>query len=135
MDERKSILRLAKRLRRFISPTQAALVMELTNLRIRARKKFSLADEMFFTQRSLEQASGERLSDYKARRFGQCQNVVDLCCGIGGDAISIARTTTVTGIDKNEVLAFYGQRNLQLHQSNNSRVISGEFETTDLPAV
>ena len=44
-----SPLKIAKNLRSSTSLTRAALVMEQAQLRIRAKQKFPLAEEMFFT--------------------------------------------------------------------------------------
>ena len=83
-------LKTAKLLRKSLPPARAAIVMEQAQLRIRARKKFELADQMFFTGRSLEQSTSQRISRYKAQRFSHCDSVIDICCGIGGDLISLA---------------------------------------------
>jgi len=64
-----SPLKIAKNLRSSTSHIRAALVMEQAQLRIRARQKFPLADEMFFTKRGLEQSSGMNLSHFKAKQF------------------------------------------------------------------
>ena len=82
-------VRLIKALRQQTSVNRAALLLEQAQLRIRGRQKFSLADQMFFTRRGLEQATGEPLAQYKARRFSQMKSVADICCGIGGDLMGL----------------------------------------------
>ena len=42
-------VRIAKSLRKKFSPNRSALIMEQAQLRIRARTKFKLANEMYFT--------------------------------------------------------------------------------------
>ncbi len=84
-------VRIAKRLRKQISPERSALAMEQAQLRIRAKKKFSCPENMFFTRRGLEQASGKLIAQYKAMRFSGLENVADICCGIGGDLIGLGK--------------------------------------------
>jgi len=84
-------LRVAKKLRKHISPERSALVMEQAKLRIRAKKKFTHPENMFFTRRGLEQSSGKLIAQYKAMRFSGLANVADICCGIGGDLIGLAK--------------------------------------------
>jgi SAM-dependent methyltransferase len=45
---------------------------------------------MFFTRKGLEQATDEVVAAVKAARF-PAGRLADLCCGIGGDAIALAR--------------------------------------------
>jgi hypothetical protein len=58
----------------------------------KARAKFSRADAMWMTPTGAEQATGEVVARHKAARFAASGSVavVDLCCGIGGDAIALA---------------------------------------------
>ena len=74
-----SLVQQTTALRKDLSPAQAHLVLEQAELRRRARAKFSQANMMFFTRRGLEQASGERMAEYKARRFQKNLPVADLC--------------------------------------------------------
>ena len=104
--------------------------MEQAQLRIRARRKFSNPQAMFFTRRGLEQASGRRLAAYKARRFARLSNVADVCCGIGGDLIALSQrlnqenfdtqsqaadtelATHTIGVDNDELTCLFAERNL-----------------------
>ena len=83
-------LRLLKRLRKTVAADLAAALVQQAELRRRARTKFSLADQMLFTDLGLQQASSESLAVYKSRRFDSQRPVEDWCCGIGGDAIGLA---------------------------------------------
>lgn len=111
--DQENILRIAKRLRRDMTPQRAALVMEMAQLRIRARRKFARSDAMFFTRRSLEQASGEFIAEYKALRFKSKESLADICCGIGGDLLSLARHTKAVGIDRDPAVAILAMANLE----------------------
>jgi SAM-dependent methyltransferase len=95
---------------------QAAL--ETAILRLRARSKFSRAGQMYFTREALEQATGERVSACRARRFAGQPRALDLGCGIGGDSLGLAERCPVTAVEADplrlrmagENLAAYGRR-------------------------
>ena len=91
-------------MRRHFAPDLAAAALELVTLRERARTKFTLADQMFFTRDALEQASGEVVARHTAARFRGTAPVWDVCCSIGGETLEIARAgADVTGIDLDPV--------------------------------
>jgi THUMP domain-containing protein len=103
------------RLRKDLSHERAHLVTEQVELRRRARDKFSLAEQMFFTRKGLEQATDELIAAYKAQRFQAGKPIVDLCCGIGGDLISLARRATAQGVDRDPVAALLAATNVSAH--------------------
>ena len=61
--------------------------------------KFAKADLMWFEPTALEQSTSELVAIHKARRFAGA-DVVDLCCGIGGDTIALARESRVVAVDR-----------------------------------
>src|SRR5690349_14935371 len=89
------------RLRRHVSVEIATAVVELLELRQRGRSKFSQADSMFFTAEGLEQSTGEVIARYRAGRFSRGKSILDLCCGIGGDARMLAERGPVIAVDRN----------------------------------
>jgi hypothetical protein len=96
------------RLRRECSPDQAAAVVEIRDLRRRAAAKFPghIASELLATDTLLQQASSFALAGYlggeMVGRFGSL-SAMDLCCGLGADAIGMAMAgMDVTGLDNNE---------------------------------
>lgn len=79
------------RLRASFSADLVSAALTIGQLRARARGRFSRADELFFDgPDSLEQATSEPVARHKADRFASVDAVVDLCCGVGGDAMAIA---------------------------------------------
>ena len=72
--------------------------LRLAACRRRGAAKFSRADAMWFEATGLEQATAEPVSRHKARRF-EGGLVVDLCSGIGGDALALASRATVLAVD------------------------------------
>ncbi len=90
------------RLRRLFAADLTSAALTLADLRARARERFSRAAAMFFDGAdALEQASGEAVAAHKAGRFAGAGTVVDLCCGVGGDAVMIAgKAGRVVGVDR-----------------------------------
>ena len=70
-------------------PDLVAAAVRLAACRRRGAAKFSRADRMWLEPTALEQATAEPVARHKARRFAGA-SVVDLCCGIGGDAVALA---------------------------------------------
>lgn len=92
-----------ERLRARYTPEQARAAVEQTLLRERARSKFSHADMMYFTREALEQATAGPVARHRAERMAShgMARVVDLGCGIGGDALALAAAGLhVTAIDR-----------------------------------
>ncbi|HEY2910949.1 MAG TPA: class I SAM-dependent methyltransferase [Gemmataceae bacterium] len=93
-------LRHFEKLRKRYPAELAKAALETVLLRIRAREKHSNADRLYFTREALEQSSSEAVSKHRAKRFARFGHVLDLCCGIGIDAIELARAgCRVTAID------------------------------------
>ncbi len=68
---------------------------------------------MFFTRVGLEQATDCFVAAYKAARFPAGEPIADLCCGIGGDLLALARRGPATGLDRNPIAALLAETNLQ----------------------
>lgn len=131
-------LKTAKLLRKSISPSRAALVMEQAQLRIRARRKFSDADRLFFSGKSLQQSTSSRIATYKVRRFSGVKRIADICCGIGGDLISLAKhdgeNIETVGVEKDPVTAHFANANLAALNIKNAKVLCRSFEDFDAAA-
>jgi hypothetical protein len=109
-----TLIRVMRLRRRYPQETVAAAV-ELLALRARASVKFSRADEMFFTPEGLEQSSGETVARWRAGRFPPGATVVDLCCGVGGDSISLGSRGPVLSIDRNPTATACVQANAAVY--------------------
>ncbi len=83
------------RLRRRFDAELVAAALELAEARRKAAGKFSSADALWCDVQGVEQASGTQVARWKAQRMrealGADATVLDICCGIGGDAIEMAR--------------------------------------------
>ncbi len=105
------LVRLTAKLRKTLSSEQVHLVLEQIGLRRRAKDKFAAAQRMFFTPQSLIQAGDEVIAAYKAARFPASGRIADLCCGIEGDLLGLAGQGTCVGVDRDETLVHFAQRN------------------------
>ncbi|WP_145351223.1 class I SAM-dependent methyltransferase [Roseimaritima multifibrata] len=65
------------------------------------------------TQRAAEQASDRWTAHYKAARFPSGRSIVDICSGVGGDAIALRQRGPVVAIDSDPVMAAVVAYNLQ----------------------
>lgn len=112
-----SHLRLATELRQQVGSERTNAVLETVLLRQKAAKKFSRAAEMYFTREALEQSSAEIVSTYRTRRFGErgFEQVADLGCGIGGDALALAAKLEVTGVDWDPLRLVMAQENVRAY--------------------
>ena len=110
------------RLRKTLSPAQAAALVQQIELRTRAKQKFRQADQMFFTRQSLEQATDEWVAKYKASRFldsGTQGPIYDFCTGAAGDLIGLAQTKhRVIGYECDPMLARFAQENVACYSSS-----------------
>ena len=126
-------LQLAEKLRQELPQLRVHLVLEQLALRLRAVNKFERGESMFFSRLGLEQATDQRVADYKAGRFPVGKPVADLCCGIGGDLAGLAQKGPVRAVDRNPVAVILARANM----CSNSRIGMQEvtFEVKDVADV
>lgn len=92
-----------------------AAALTQVRLRDRARDKFGQdAALMYFTRQGLEQATRATVAAHRAGRFAAGGGpVLDLCCGIGGDLIALARAgCTPAGIDADRLTVAVARANI-----------------------
>lgn len=129
------VVRMVARLRSAGHPAQlVAAVLSQSKLRRRAREKFSeFADRMLFTEAGLEQATRLTVAARHAERFRAAglHTVVDLGCGIGGDALAMAALDLeVTGVERDEVTAAIAAYNLA--PWSNAEVVNADAQSFPL---
>ena len=97
-------LALATRLRRDHPAGLVSAALAQARLRQRARAKFGDdAALMYFTPDGVEQSTRRSVAEWRARRFAALgvRRLADLCCGIGGDAVALARAgIAVLAVDR-----------------------------------
>ncbi|QQM41349.1 methyltransferase domain-containing protein [Streptomyces liliifuscus] len=109
-------LAVATRLRREHPVGLVSAALGQARLRQRAVAKFGAADagRMYFTPNGVEQSTRASVAAYRARRFQELgvRSVADLCCGIGGDAIALARAgIRVLAVDRDPLTAAVARAN------------------------
>lgn len=105
------------RLRKRYSVEIATAAVELLELRKRAATKFIRAESMFFTREGLEQSTGERIAAYRASCFPSDVLMLDACCGIGGDALALAKRGSVLAVDVNPAHALFTNANAKVTET------------------
>jgi hypothetical protein len=130
-------LKLAEWLRQDLTAEQVHLVLEQTALRRRAADKFSLATQMFFTTKGLEQATDEWVAAHKAERFagrsdGKC---ADFCCGIGGDLLALASRGAMVGVDRDPTATLFADANVAAWRAADRPLNTVELRACDVESV
>lgn len=109
-------LAVATRLRREHPAELVSAALGQARLRQRAAAKFGAADarRMFFTPNGVEQSTRASVAAYRAARLREAgvTSLADLCCGIGGDAIALARAgVRVLAVDRDPLTAAVARAN------------------------
>lgn len=109
-------LAVATRLRRGHPAELVSAALGQARLRQRAAAKFGAGDagRMFFTPNGVEQSTRASVAAYRAERLRVLgvTSVADLCCGIGGDAIALARAgIRVLAVDRDPLTAAAARAN------------------------
>lgn len=126
-----------EKLRKRRSPALAKAALETALLRAKARTKFSDANRMYFTREALEQSTGDVAASHRAKRFLTFEEVADLCCGIGGDALALASTgLTVHAVESDPLRLAMAEANANaLGLASRVRFHLGDALTVPLPDV
>lgn len=80
-------------------------------LRGEAERKFPRAEEMYFTREALEQATPWEVAVHRAERYRGAGHIFDLGCSIGGDAIPLSKSASVTGVELDPLRAAIARQN------------------------
>ncbi|WP_346070231.1 MULTISPECIES: THUMP-like domain-containing protein [Streptomyces] len=108
-------LALATRLRRDHPAGLVSAALGQARLRQRAAAKFGAdAARMYFTPHGVEQATRASVATWRARRMADLgvRRVADLCSGIGGDAIALARAgIAVLAVDRDPLTCAVAEAN------------------------
>ncbi|MFG3260845.1 MULTISPECIES: class I SAM-dependent methyltransferase [Streptomyces] len=111
-------LAVATRLRREHPADLVSAALGQARLRQRAVAKFGAkdAERMFFTPHGVEQSTRASVAGHRAERMKALgvTSVADLCCGIGGDAIALARAgIRVLAVDRDPLTAAVARTNAE----------------------
>lgn len=105
------------------------LALEQALLRERARAKHPRGAELWWTGPALEQASSYALARHRARRFDR--PVLDLCCSVGGDLLSLPAGSV--GVDLDEARLLLARANAEVLGRDVS-LVRADVTTLRLPA-
>ncbi len=122
------------RWRKVAAPEVAAAALRLAQSRRRGLAKFARAGEMWLTPTPLEQATHEVVAAHKARRFAG-STVLDLCSGLGGDAIALAAAgCLVAAIDLDPAMNQRLRWNVRVHGlESRINAVRSRAEATPVP--
>ena len=115
MFEETNLAKRLKILRKKLTSDQSALLSHQVELKRRGMSKFQQAQKMLFCPEGLEQASAEIVASHVARRFKNKTPIVDLTCGIGGDAIALATCGEIIACDIDKSRLMLCRHNLKVH--------------------
>ncbi|MEV8633119.1 class I SAM-dependent methyltransferase [Streptosporangium sp. NPDC051023] len=122
------------RLRKSYDATLTSAALTQATLRRRAAEKFGAdAALMYFTQNGLEQSTRREVADHRAGRIPSGSRVADVCCGIGGDILALARAgCVVEAVDADPLTAAVAQANADaLGFGDRVRVRAADAATVD----
>lgn len=103
-----------QRLRRLGDADLVAAAIELVLARRRAVEKFPDVPSLLADVAAVEQATSADVARHKARRFAAAgiDCVVDLCCGMGGDAMGLGQMADVLLVDSNPARTWMARWNM-----------------------
>ncbi|MBC3843879.1 class I SAM-dependent methyltransferase [Streptacidiphilus sp. 4-A2] len=108
-------LALVTRLRRSHPADLVSAAIGQARLRQRAEAKFGAdAERMYFTPNGFEQATRTSVAQWRAQRFAELgvRRLADLCSGVGGDAIALARAgIAVVAVDRDPLTCAVAEAN------------------------
>jgi len=126
----------AAALRRTHDPALSSAALTQAVLRRRAVAKFGAdAERMYFTPDGLEQATRAEVAAHRAARIaalGPPVRVADVCCGIGGDLIALARHgCAVDAVDRDPLTVAVARANAEALGLTGVRVRTGDAAEVD----
>lgn len=126
-------LHVQRELRKDFPDELVRAAVALRECRRKGARKFSRAGEMWFTLTGLEQSTAEPVARHKAARFAGKGRVIDLCCGIGGDALALTQVAPVTAVDLDPVQLLRCQWNVEAYGGGaNLTTRTGEAQSIDV---
>jgi hypothetical protein len=130
-------LRLGTALRRTYPGPLVAEALTQAQLRERAAGKFGRAGSMFLTRAGWEQASPEIVARHRAARFASARRLTDLCCGIGGDLLTLAPGRDVVAVDRDPVHLWMARHNAAVYGGHPEALLADvrEVDLTGVDAV
>lgn len=123
------------RLRRFGDADAVRRAVDLVRARRKADGKLDHADALVADAEAVEQATGSAVARHKAKRFADVAAdgpLVDLCCGIGGDAMALGAVAEVIPIDHDPDRAWAARHNVALACGRHTPTAAADVTTLTL---
>jgi hypothetical protein len=123
------------RLRKHWPSELVAVAISLTLARRKAAIKFDHPERLMADPVGVEQATSIEVGRYKARRFAGigADHIMDLCCGIGGDAMALAEVADMMLIDADPSRAWMARYNVEAVGGRRPAVAVADVTTLRLP--
>jgi hypothetical protein len=123
------------RLRKQAPTGLVSAAVRLTLARRKAAEKFERGDRMWVEPVGVEQATAEPVARHKAGRFASGSVVVDLCAGIGGDTLAMARSSDVVAVDRDPGMCRRVLWNAEVYEvSDHVLAVRARVESFPIPA-
>jgi len=119
-------------LRKHVDAAHAAALFELAWVRQRAISKFADGHQLWFTREALEQASHERVSLARIMHVAPATHIADICCGCGGDALTLATVAPTLAIDADATRIALAEANLAQRNIHATCVVA-DATTYEIP--
>lgn len=117
------------------SAEQVAVILSLLEARKRARGRLEDHDQLWLSVDSVQQATRTSVARHKARRFRTVLGdgpVIDLCCGIGSDAMALAEGGAVILVDRDPLRLRLARANLE-RMGQSAWVLNADARALPLP--
>ncbi len=122
------------RLRKKADADLVRTAIDLVIARRKAVGKLAHADQLLADTQAVEQATSHTVARHKAARFAQVapHRIVDLCCGVGGDAMALAAVAPVWLVDHAPGRAWCARHNVRLVTGCDAPAAATEVADLDL---
>ena len=122
-------------LRRQFGHELTTLLLSVTALQTNAAKKLGETSHgvWWVTDTSLQQATPWQVARLKSTWFGGLA-VHDLCCGIGGDAVSLARRGPLVAVDRDPLILAMAEANLAAAEVRDVRMLCDDAARVQINA-
>jgi SAM-dependent methyltransferase len=94
------LLEVVEHLRRTLEPAQARAAVALAEGRRAAARKFPDGARLYGDRDAAEQATSDAVARRTAARFAGARRIVDIGCGMGGDALALAAHAPLLAVDR-----------------------------------
>ena len=127
VKKRRSILE-----KKSLDEDQIEDILEQVHLQVKGKLKFPRANLMKFTKSGLAQASSKYLAEYRTWKMKsnlkEINSSLDICCGLGGDAIAMALRWKVFAVDIDNEIIQIAKHNLKAYGlEDNVSFIQGDI--------